>query len=85
MEISRIQKLEKSAFWSGASRPSGAIYFDDSLKFINNVGKVTINKLKQAGINNIIDLISIIDDQKAKNAFDSGLSVSKINTIIAND
>jgi hypothetical protein len=68
----------------GSSRPPDIVYLDDDLSVVNKVGKVTINKFKKAGIINVNQLINIIDDQKQKNAFNSGLSITKINIIFNN-
>lgn len=82
LEIGPIHNLEKNAFWMGTSRPPNIVYLDDNLSVINKIGKVTINKFKYAGIIKVNQFINIIDDQKPKIAFDSGLSINEINTII---
>jgi hypothetical protein len=83
LELNRIKNLEKNNFWMGKSRLNGiVVYFDDPVSTVNAVGTVTAKKLIKAGIETVLQLTTIHDDQKAKISFDSGLTISKLSTII---
>ena len=80
-EIARVKKLpRKHRNWVYDPRPEGALYLDDPVTQVANVGPTVARKLKASGITTIGDLIGL-DDRDMKIVADRtpGLSFGQLS------
>lgn len=80
-EITRVKKLSKNSYWCSSNRVEHALYLDDSVNKIKDVGKVFAKKLNDQLIFNVQDIINMDEDKMKEISCVAKLSNNKIKKI----